>query len=80
LCVEAKQVSHVYYAIQTLPKSSVSICRLVRDELGFVELWVFCFVTVDTVLNFSTELPDQALYGPRCGVSKSTDRVALNLE
>lgn len=51
-----------------------------RDELGLIEFRIFCFVTVDTVLNLSTELSDKALNGPSGGVSKCADSMALDLK
>jgi len=52
---------------------------LVGDELLLVELWVLCLVSIDAVLDLSTELTDEALNGPCSSISEGTDGVTFDL-
>jgi hypothetical protein len=60
---------------------SVAIVGFVRDLLRHLtlELRVFSFVTIDTVLDLVSETADQALDGPGGSITKSTNGVSFNL-
>lgn len=53
--------------------------RLVREEFAFIELGVLGLVGVDTVLHFSSELSDESLNGPGCGITEGANCVTFDL-
>ena len=51
----------------------------VRNELPLVDFGVFCFITIDSVFHLSSEILDESLHRPSCGVSESTNSMTFNL-
>ena len=58
----------------------MSICGwLVRDKFLLVKLGVLSLVAVNAVFHLTSELSDQTLDGPRCGITKCANSVTLDL-